>query len=98
MAFEVLGKNLLSLIKKYDYKGIPIKMVREITRQCLMGLDYLHRICKIIHTDLKPENVVFGLPERDKFELLCSNVLNTKVVELFETNEPIVLSKKQAKN
>jgi len=28
----VLGKNLLSLIKKYDYKGIPIKMVREITR------------------------------------------------------------------
>jgi serine/threonine protein kinase len=98
MAFEVLGKNLLSLIKKYDYKGIPIKMVREITRQCLMGLDYLHRICKIIHTDLKPENVVFGLPERDKFELLCTNVLNTKVVGLFETNEPVVLSKKQAKN
>jgi len=32
MAFEVLGKNLLSLIKKYDYKGIPIKIVREITR------------------------------------------------------------------
>lgn len=64
MAFEVLGKNLLSLIKKYDYKGIPIKMVREITKQCLLGLDYLHRICNIIHTDLKPENVVFGLSER----------------------------------
>ena len=23
-----------------------------------MGLDYLHRICNIIHTDLKPENVM----------------------------------------
>lgn len=32
MAFEVLGKNLLSLIKKYDYEGIPIPIVREITR------------------------------------------------------------------
>lgn len=32
MAFEVLGKNLLSLIKKYDYKGIPLTIVREITR------------------------------------------------------------------
>jgi serine/threonine-protein kinase SRPK3 len=32
MAFEVLGKNLLSLIKQYDYKGIPINIVREITR------------------------------------------------------------------
>jgi serine/threonine protein kinase len=98
MAFEVLGKNLLALIKKYDYKGVPIKMVREITRQCLMGLDYLHRVCKIIHTDLKPENVVFGLTERERFDLLYANVLNTKVVELFETNEPILLSKKQAKN
>lgn len=32
MAFEVLGKNLLSLIKKYDYRGIPIPIVREICR------------------------------------------------------------------
>jgi serine/threonine protein kinase len=23
-----------------------------------MGLDYIHRICGIIHTDLKPENVM----------------------------------------
>lgn len=59
-----------------------------------MSLDYLHRVCKIIHTDLKPENVVFGLPERDKFDLLYTHVLNTKNVDLFETNEPIVLSKK----
>jgi serine/threonine-protein kinase SRPK3 len=98
MAFEVLGQNLLSLIKQYNYKGIPLKIVREITRQCLIGLDYLHRVCKIIHTDLKPENVVFGMSGRDKFGLLQEHVLNTKLVGLFETNEPIALSKKQQKN
>ena len=27
----------------------------------LIGLDYLHRICKIIHTDLKPENTIVAL-------------------------------------
>lgn len=32
MAFEVLGKNLLSLVKKYDYRGIPMPIVREITK------------------------------------------------------------------
>jgi hypothetical protein len=32
MSFEVLGKNLLSLIKKYDYRGIPIPVVKNITR------------------------------------------------------------------
>lgn len=63
-----------------------------------MGLDYLHRVCKIIHTDLKPENVVFSMSGRDKFQLLRDNVLNTKLVSLFETTEPIILSKKQHKN
>lgn len=94
MAFEVLGKNLLSLIKRYNYKGIPIPIVREICRQTLIGLDYLHRICQIIHTDLKPENVVFGLSERQKFDLLYSDVLSTKLVDLYDSTEPIVLNKK----
>ena len=32
MALEVLGKNMLYVIKKYEYGGIPIPIVREITR------------------------------------------------------------------
>lgn len=64
MAMEVLGKNLLNLIKKYDYRGVPIPIVRRLTRQLLLGLDYMHRVCGIIHTDLKPENVVFALTEQ----------------------------------
>lgn len=68
--------------------------VREICRQSLLGLDYLHRVCNIIHTDLKPENVVFGLSEREKYELLYNQVLKTKLVELYDNTDPIVLSKK----
>jgi len=58
MVFEKLGSNLLDLIKLYDYKGIPLPLVKSITKQVLIGLDYLHAKCKIIHTDLKPENVL----------------------------------------
>lgn len=60
MIFEVLGENLLSLIKKYNYRGIPIGIVKNITRQMLVGLDFLHRKCQIIHTDLKPENILIS--------------------------------------
>ncbi len=61
MVFEILGVNLLEIMKRYDYKGIPMPLVRRMSKQVLIGLDYLHRVCKIIHTDLKPENTIVAL-------------------------------------
>jgi serine/threonine protein kinase len=55
---QVLGDNLLALIKAYDYRGIPIPVVRRLARQILVALDYIHAGPRIIHTDLKPENVM----------------------------------------
>ncbi|KAJ5600888.1 hypothetical protein N7450_001955 [Penicillium hetheringtonii] len=61
MVFEVLGENLLGLIKRWNHRGIPMVLVKQITKQVLLGLDYLHRECGIIHTDLKPENVLIEI-------------------------------------
>ena len=58
MVFETLGENLLQVIKNYDYRGIPMPIVKRLARQMCLGLDFLHRHCGIIHTDLKPENIL----------------------------------------
>lgn len=63
MVFEVLGENLLGLIKRYQHRGVPQHIVKQITKQVLMGLDYLHTECGIIHTDLKPENVLICIDD-----------------------------------
>ena len=38
MVFEMLGENLLEVIKKYDYKGIPLHIVRRLVEQIVVGL------------------------------------------------------------
>jgi len=63
MVFEVLGENLLGLIKRHQTKGVPIGLVRQIGKQVLLGLDYMHRACGVIHTDLKPENVLICIDD-----------------------------------
>ncbi|XP_061679192.1 SRSF protein kinase 2-like isoform X2 [Syngnathoides biaculeatus] len=58
MVFEVLGHHLLKWIIKSNYQGLPLPCVKSIIKQVLQGLDYLHTKCKIIHTDIKPENIL----------------------------------------
>ncbi|KAI1294636.1 SRSF protein kinase 3 [Halotydeus destructor] len=63
MVFEVLGYNLLKLIIRSNYNGIPLPNVKSIVRQVLQGLHYLHTKCQIIHTDIKPENILLEVDE-----------------------------------
>nr|GAT46892.1 kinase-like protein [Mycena chlorophos] len=63
MVFEVLGENLLGLIKRHQNKGVPMPLVKQIAKQVLLGLDYMHRYCGVIHTDIKPENVLIYIDD-----------------------------------
>ncbi|KAH8370829.1 hypothetical protein KR093_005137, partial [Drosophila rubida] len=58
LVFEALGCSLYKLIVKNNYQGLAITQVRNIIKQVLEGLDYLHSKCSIIHTDIKPENIL----------------------------------------
>uniref|UniRef100_A0A672YNQ0 non-specific serine/threonine protein kinase n=1 Tax=Sphaeramia orbicularis TaxID=375764 RepID=A0A672YNQ0_9TELE len=59
----VLGHQLLRWIIKSNYTGLPLPCVKTILTQVLQGLDYLHTKCKIIHTDIKPENILLSVDD-----------------------------------
>ncbi|KAI0782077.1 kinase-like domain-containing protein [Abortiporus biennis] len=63
--FEILGESLLDFCNRYEYKGVPMNLVKQISKQLLLGLDYLHRCCGIIHTDLKPENILLSYDDME---------------------------------
>ena len=69
LVFEIMGMSLSNIIKKFNYKGIPLSYVKIITKQILIGLDYLHRFCGIIHNDLKPENIWICLTKKQIEEI-----------------------------
>uniref|UniRef100_A0A8C9R378 dual-specificity kinase n=1 Tax=Scleropages formosus TaxID=113540 RepID=A0A8C9R378_SCLFO len=59
ISFELLGMNLYELIKKNNFRGFSMTQVRRYAFSLLRCLQMLHRE-KIIHCDLKPENIVLS--------------------------------------
>lgn len=52
LVFEVMGENLVELGRRYDGHKLPVDLVKQIARQLLLGLDYLHGSCEVVHTGL----------------------------------------------
>ena len=87
MVFEIVGVTLLEIMKRYNYKGIPLPYIRTICKQILIGLDFLHRMCHIIHTDLKPENVLVCLTKDELREIQTTGHLNIQKTDKKKKNK-----------
>ncbi|KZV94237.1 kinase-like protein [Exidia glandulosa HHB12029] len=66
MIFEVLGESLMGLIDTYLDRGVPLNVVKQVAKQLLLALDYMHRAAGLIHTDLKPENVLICVDDVER--------------------------------
>lgn len=62
IVFEKLGPSLYDFLRKNNYRSFPIDLVREIGRQLLECVAFMHDL-NLIHTDLKPENILLVSPE-----------------------------------
>jgi serine/threonine-protein kinase SRPK3 len=63
MVLEPLAEDLLSLADDEDLAPggrLPLPLVRRIVRQLLVGLAFVHGECRLVHTDLKLENVMLA--------------------------------------
>ncbi|PON72831.1 Serine/threonine protein kinase [Parasponia andersonii] len=57
IVFEKLGPSLYDFLRKNSYRSFPIDLVRELARQILESVAFMHEL-RLIHTDLKPENIL----------------------------------------
>lgn len=66
--YDVFCGNIDGIARKGKYpNGYPSHIVKQLYNQILSGLNYLHYEKKILHGDLKPDNILLrGYNKRDK--------------------------------
>ena len=69
ITFELLSVNLYELIKKNKFQGFSIQLVRRFAYSILRCLEALYAN-KIIHCDLKPENVLLKQQGRSGIKVI----------------------------
>ncbi|KAL9604054.1 MAG: hypothetical protein Q9219_000816 [cf. Caloplaca sp. 3 TL-2023] len=66
---ELLGMNLYEFIKCHEFRGFSLKLIRRFAKQLLSSLVLL-KGHKVIHCDLKPENVLLAHPARSEIKVI----------------------------
>eukprot|EP00899_Mesostigma_viride_P008915 jgi/Mesvir1/18024/Mv09349-RA.1 len=74
LAFERLGLSLFDFMRKNHYCPFSLNIVRDFAAQILKSVAYMHGL-KLVHTDLKPENVLLVSSEYVKVPLPGSKKL-----------------------
>ena len=90
LVFEYANRSLeifLDEIRR-NKKYIPIEKIKKISKQLLLGLDYIHKK-NIVHRDLKPENVLLSEGENVK---IC-DFGSSKYIEGKKTSTPYIVSR-----
>ncbi|KAG9284587.1 hypothetical protein G9A89_004629 [Geosiphon pyriformis] len=69
IAFELLSINLYEFIKKNNFNGFSLSLVRRFCTQLLNSLSLLQKH-NIVHCDLKPENILLKHPTKSSIKVI----------------------------
>ena len=76
LVFEPLGMSLYDVLKRRQFRGLPLATVRELVHQTLLGMEEM-ATKNVVHSDIKPENV-----------LLVSDALAHETIQAGEVRPP----------
>ncbi|XEU97568.1 hypothetical protein FSHL1_002854 [Fusarium sambucinum] len=67
LAHPPLWQSVEGAIRRSSPKRLPPSGARYVLKDMFLALEYLHDECQIIHTDIKADNIMFGITDPSVF-------------------------------
>ncbi|KAH7317634.1 serine threonine protein kinase, CMGC group [Rhexocercosporidium sp. MPI-PUGE-AT-0058] len=62
-----LWESVLTFLHRNPVRRLPVPVLAFVLRRLCLALDFLHTECQIIHTDIKADNIMFGIEDDSVF-------------------------------
>ncbi|KAK3323810.1 kinase-like domain-containing protein [Cercophora scortea] len=63
-----LWDNLKTFLARNPIGRLPTPVLGIVLQRLFLALDFMHTECKLIHTDIKDDNIMFGIKDSSIFE------------------------------
>ncbi|KAB8235601.1 putative protein kinase [Aspergillus alliaceus] len=63
LVYPPMREPLSMYQRRFGDKRMPLPLIKAHIRALLTGLDYLHKECRVVHTDLKLENIMVSFED-----------------------------------
>ncbi|EXJ79314.1 CMGC/SRPK protein kinase [Capronia epimyces CBS 606.96] len=68
IVYDVLREPIDLCMEKFPGRRFNSEKLRKLLPALLLGLDYMHSECRVVHTDLKADNIMMGLGDPSVLE------------------------------
>jgi serine/threonine protein kinase len=86
LVFEKLSLNLYEVLKKRQFRGLPLDIVQQLISQAVIGMKDLTQK-NIVHCDLKPENILL-VSDEVSHEVVNAEEMTTRSRDADRPQEP----------
>ncbi|KKK17386.1 hypothetical protein AOCH_002023 [Aspergillus ochraceoroseus] len=62
-----LWESVLAFLRRNPIERLPSPVIAVVLHHLFLALDYLHTECHIAHTDIKADNIMFGIKDDSVF-------------------------------
>ncbi|KGO73413.1 hypothetical protein PITC_085510 [Penicillium italicum] len=74
-----LWESVLAFLRRNPVERLPSAVIAVVLHRLFLALDYLHTECQIAHTDIKADNIMFGIKDDSVFTDFEENELQRPV-------------------